>query len=275
MKEKVSVIIATYNNENTIAKAIDSILNQTYDNWECVICDDASSDGTKDVICGYKEKYGEKIIYIENINNCGPAYSRNRCIDIARGEYIAIQDADDISLPERLDKQVKFLNENKDISAVGTYAVLINDKGEEWGINKPLCFPIKENWVKGPQVIHASTMIRKKDLLDVGKYNENLRRVEDYHLWLKMILKGYNIATIPEILYKIHLNEASYRRRSFKYRWDEAITIYHAIKEMHVPFIYYCYFLKPLINGIIPNKLIYLYHKQKFGKHNKIVKFKN
>jgi len=265
---RVSVIIAAYNNEKTLGKAIDSILCQTYEDIECIIYNDASHDISLDIINIYKKKYREKIVCINNPGeNKGPAYARNCCIEHAGGEYIAIQDADDISFPKRIARQVEFLDERKDVAAVGTYAILVNSRGEVWGINNPLCTPAKEDWVKGPQVIHASTMIRKRELYAVGKYNDNLRRAEDYDLWLKMILKGYKIETIPEVLYQISLDIADYNRRKLQYRWDEAKLVYRAIKEMGIPFNYYLYTFKPLINGLIPSKLMYVYHKHKFRKN--------
>lgn len=263
----VSVIVAAYNSEKTIAEALDSILGQTFQDWECIICDDASEDNTWQIIVNYKDKYGDKFIGIRNSENKGPAYGRNRCVELAKGEYIAIQDADDTSHPERLARQVEFLNVRKDVSAVGTYAAMVNSKGEQWGINKPHLAPREEDWMAGPQVIHASTMIRKKDLLAVGKYNENLRRVEDYDLWLRMILKGYKIETLPLTLYRIRADGTDYGRRTFKYRWEEVKAKYGFARTLRLPLIQYVYLLKPLINGIIPGKIIHRYHKHRFGKN--------
>lgn len=258
--------MAVFNSQKVIHSTLESLKNQTFSDWECIICDDGSTDNTLEIVRDFIKQTGSRFTVISNQKNRGPAFSRNRCIEVASGEYIAIQDADDISLPDRFTKQVEFLDANRDVSVVGTYAFLINAKGENWGIIKPPLIPTKKDWIKGTQVIHASTMIRKRALLDIGKYNEKLRRTEDYELWLRMILKGYKIATIPEILYKIHWDEASYKRRKFQYRWNEAIIIYHAIKGMNVPFLYYLYLFKPLINGLIPKKLVYLYHKRKFIK---------
>jgi len=268
MKGKVSVIIAAYNNEKTITNAIKSILNQTYDNWECIICDDASTDRTWDIVCEFKNKYAEKIIGIKNGFNYGPAYSRNRCIDIACGEYIAIQDADDESFHNRLERQVNFLNLNTDVSVVGTYANLVDNKGKTWGINRPSLEPLKEHWIKGSQVIHASTMIRKSHIVNVGNYDEHLRFGEDYDLFLKLISKGYKIVTIPEVLYKIHMDKKDYKKKILRARLLELRVKKRALKSLNIPIKNYIFLLKPLFLGVVPKRLLFFYHAHKFKNQN-------
>ena len=125
---KVSVIIAAYNCENVVGEAIEAILNQTYENWELIICDDASTDNTATVL----EKYAQldsRITVLRNPENKKAAYSRNRCIEAAKGEYIAIEDADDWSMPKRLEKQVKFLDENALFDFVGTGGISFDENG--------------------------------------------------------------------------------------------------------------------------------------------------
>lgn len=263
---RVSVVISAFNSASTISEALESILAQTYDKWECIVYDDASNDDTWNTINHYQDRYKGKIIGVKNAGmNKGPAHGRNCCIDLAKGEYIAIQDADDTSLPERLAKQVAFLDGRKDVSAVGTYAFLTNSTGKVWGVNKPLLKPERKDWIKGPQVIHASCMIRKRDLIAAGKYNPTLRRVEDYELWLRMIAKGYKIETMPIVLYKIRADQNDYKKRILKYRWEEVKVKYRLAKQMGLPLISYLYLLKPLLIGMFPPRWTYLYHKGKFS----------
>ena len=109
---KVSIIMGARNCEKTIQKCIDSIFAQTFTDWEFIICDDASEDGTGQLLENFQKVHSEKIIVLHNKERQFLAYSLNKCLRIARGTYIARMDADDISLPRRLEKQVKYLDLN-------------------------------------------------------------------------------------------------------------------------------------------------------------------
>ena len=114
-KPKVSVVMLTYQREKILPRAIDSILAQTYNDFEFIIINDGSTDNTDDIVKSYKDK---RIRYYKNDKNHGIAYSRNKAADLARGEYVMIMDDDDKSLPERMERQVVFLDENENITAV-------------------------------------------------------------------------------------------------------------------------------------------------------------
>ena len=109
---KVSIIMGAYNCEETLEDSINSILNQTFTDWEFVICDDASTDNTLQVLEEYKRKYPDKFVILHNEKNLMLAGSLNRCLEYAEGEYIARMDADDIAVNTRLEKQVRFLDDN-------------------------------------------------------------------------------------------------------------------------------------------------------------------
>ena len=126
---KISVIMSAYNSEKFISKSIDSILAQTFKNFELIIINDSSIDKTKDIIETYRKK-DKRIKIICNRQNLGPAKSRNRALKIAKGEYIAIMDSDDVSLPKRLEVQYHFLENNPDIFLIGGGAIKINESGE-------------------------------------------------------------------------------------------------------------------------------------------------
>ncbi len=272
---KVSVLIVVYNGEGTIRAVFDSIKRQTFTDWECIICDDGSNDGTWEVI--NRIAHGDtRFRLLRNEINRGPAYSRNRCANVAQGEYIAIQDADDISFPDRLDEQVCYLNAFSDVSIVGAYAGLFNDAKQYWGISKVSEYPEKKDWVKGPQVIHASVMLRRKDFESVGQYNETLFKAEDYDLWVRFIARGYRITSIPKVLYGVHWDYSDYRRKKMKHRWSEIRVRHKAIKTFPLPLYCYFYLLKPLFLGLLPLRLLYFYHVWRFKNgnfsHNDILK---
>ena len=126
----VSVIMGIYNTAKSLPDSIESILNQTYKNWELIMCDDCSTDNTFEVANFYAEKYSN-IKVIKNEKNMRLAYSLNQCLKEAKGEYIARMDADDISMPFRFEKQVEFLNDNPEFMCVGSTIIPFDENGEK------------------------------------------------------------------------------------------------------------------------------------------------
>ena len=115
-----------YNCEDTLTEAIDSILNQTFDDWELILCDDGSSDATLQVASLYSKKY-EKIKIYRNDRNMGLNYTLNKCLQYAQGLYIARMDSDDISLPDRFEKEVNFLDNNNEYAIVSTRMIYFDE----------------------------------------------------------------------------------------------------------------------------------------------------
>ncbi|WP_227762463.1 glycosyltransferase family 2 protein [Zhaonella formicivorans] len=263
---KVSVIMGVYNSKDTVKKAIQSILNQSYRDWEFIICDDGSNDGTWEILQNIAKNHS-KIILLRNKKNIGLGASLNRCIMVASGEYLARQDADDVSIENRLEEEVNFLNIHKEVSVIGTYANLVNQNGNVWGEIKPPEIPTKNDWVKASSVIHATVLMRKQDIVDVGMYNEEAFRVEDYELWMRLVSKGYVIKTLPKILYKIRWDISDYSRRAFKYRLIEAKVRLNGYRKMGVCVKDYIYVFKPIILGLIPKNLMFLHHQRRFKKN--------
>ena len=112
MNKKVSIIMGIYNCASTLPEAIDSIINQTYNNWELIMCDDGSVDNTYEIADKYRNQYPKKIVLLKNEKNMGLNYTLNECLKHSSGEYIARMDGDDLSLPTRLEKEVAFLENN-------------------------------------------------------------------------------------------------------------------------------------------------------------------
>lgn len=257
---KISVIMGAYNCSKTVEKAIDSILEQTYKDWEFIICDDGSTDNTWQVL---KEKSAghPNIVLLKNEINSGLAATLNRCIDIASGEFLARQDADDLSLPTRFEEQISYLEGNKGISVLGAYIGLFSDKQGRWGIIRLPESPRLSDWLMDTAVAHASVMMRRNDVVAAGKYNPSALRVEDYDLWSRMISKGYQIRTLPRMLYDVHWNFSDYRRKKIKYRFIEAKFKFHAYRRLKVPYYHYVFLLKIAISAVLPRLFLYYYHK--------------
>jgi glycosyltransferase involved in cell wall biosynthesis len=200
MKDKnptVSVIMPTYNREEYVENSVESVLRQTYTDFEMIIIDDGSEDNTERVI---KDIDDPRIIYEKNEKNLGIQKTLNKGIDIARGEYIArIDDQDTWIDKKKLDKQVNFLENNTDHVLVGTGAVVKSDRNNEiFRYLKPhKDQEIRSKILQKNAFVHVSVVFSKRAAKSVGKYGEasEVEHVEDYDLWLKLgtIGKLHNI----------------------------------------------------------------------------------
>lgn len=202
---EISVIFPAHNAERYLPEAIESILFQTFHNFELIIVDDGSTDNTRSIVEEYAKK-DSRINPLFNERNLGIVESLNKAIKLSRGKYIARMDHDDISLPERLETQVRFLEEHPEIAAVGSNVILIDNKGDAIGVRKVPETPeeILKGIVLGNQIVHPTVMLRREVFDVVGNYKKVLH-AEDYHLWIEMIKKGlklYNLQT-PLIKYRI------------------------------------------------------------------------
>lgn len=256
---KISVIMGIYNMVNKkemMRLAIESILDQTYKNFEFIICDDGSSDGTYDLLKEFSKK-DKRIILLKNDKNRGLAYSLNNCLKFARGEYIARMDADDISMPNRLEKQIKFLDGHLEYAMVGCNLLLINDKGI-WGKRILAEKPIKKSFLFTSPFCHPAIVMRKEILDKVNNYKVEkiTRRAEDYDLFMRIYANGYKGYNMQEFLYQFREDEDAFKRRAYKYRWDEVQVRYRGFKSLGlIPFAL-PYVIKPLIVGLIPQKIL-------------------
>ncbi len=204
---KVTVLMSVYNGEKYLREAIDSILCQTFKNFEFLIIDDGSTDSSAEIIRSYTDP---RIRLIQNEKNIGLTRSLNKGLKLAKGEYIARMDADDISLPERLEKQVVFLNQNKCVGLVGTYYVMVNERGKEiHTMNSHFeGKDLKEKLLELNPFGHGSVMFRAECIEQVGPYRQQFKSAQDRDFWLR-ISEVYNVANIPEILYKWRFNSKS------------------------------------------------------------------
>lgn len=261
----VSIIMGIYNAEKTLDESIQSILNQTYKDWELVMCDDGSTDSTFKIAEEYTKKYSN-IFLLTNGSNKGLNYTLNHCLRYIKGKYIARMDADDVSYPTRIEKEVMILENNKDISIVSTQMVhFAEDK--EWGQSKMAEYPTKFSFLFGTPFCHAPCMVRREAFLAVNGYTEDKKilRVEDYDLWFKMYSKGYKGYNIQEVLYKMRDDLNAIKRRKFKYRLNEAYVMLKGFKLLNLPYYYYPLALKPLIVGVIPLKLYSLIREKRLN----------
>jgi len=202
-KPKVSVLMSVYNEEKYLREAVESILDQTFKDFEFLIINDGSTDKTGEILKSYNDP---RINIITNDENIGLTRSLNKGLKIAKGDYMARQDAGDISIRERFEKQVEFLNNYKDICLVGTFFYIINEKGRVLYKATSLVSndELKRKLLTGNAFAHGAVMFRKKCVEKLGGYRTQFKASQDYDLWLRFS-ERHKMANIPEYLYKWRL----------------------------------------------------------------------
>lgn len=195
---KVSVIMSVYNGEEFLREAIESILNQTYRNFEFIIIDDGSKDKSLKIIKSYKDA---RIVLVSRPNK-GLVASLNEGIALSKGEYIARQDADDVSVLDRFEKEVKYMDKHPKTALVGSNYTIMDIKGNPLVTTNVFTHPndLKLAQVTCNQYGHGSVMLRKSALDKVGGYDKSVGHVEDYDLWTRLS-QTYDIANFVEPLY--------------------------------------------------------------------------
>lgn len=256
---KVSIIMGIYkmiNKRDIVKLAIDSILNQTYRDFEFIICDDGSNDGTYEMVQDLIRN-DKRVILIKNNENKGLAYSLNHCLSIAKGKYIARMDADDISMSNRLEKQIRFLDEHLEYAIVGCNLLFINDKGI-WGKRILAEKPTKKSFLFTSPFCHPAIVMRKEILDKVNNYKVEkiTRRAEDYDLFMRIYANGYKGYNMQEFLYQFREDNDAYKRRAYKYRIDDVQVRYRGFKTLGLMPKGWLYVIKPLIVGFIPQKFL-------------------
>lgn len=227
MNNKVSVLMANYNCAQYIKEAIDSILSQTYKEWELIIVDDCSTDNSLEIISQYSD---ERIRLIISEKNEGLAVSLNKAIKVATGDFLARLDPDDIALCNRFEKQLDYLQKNNDIAICGSNVIQF---GEEDYITKfpedsgelmaylPFCSPLP----------HSSWMINRAKFNETWYYNDSYRSSQDYEFMYRIMKSGRKIACIQEPLVKYRIRNDSISGKQKKHRDNNTKTVQRYVLE--------------------------------------------
>ncbi len=260
---KISILMGIYNCAALLPEAIDSILAQTYQDWELILCDDGSQDNTYTIAEAYVRQYPDKIILLKNEKNRGLNHTLNRCLAAASGEYIARMDGDDRCVPERFAEELAVLEQEPDIAIVSSDMGYFDETGVWGNISHP-DYPQPKDFLHGTPFCHAPCMVRKEAFDAVRGYSEELRllRVEDYHLWLKMYKAGFRGKNIHRQLYFMRDDRNAYSRRKFRYRINEAYVRALVVKDLKLPIWGYVYCLRPILVGLLPGWLYDILHKK-------------
>lgn len=187
----VSVLMPLYNDAKFVAASIESILQQTYQHWELLIVNDGSTDNSKDVVLSFKDS---RIRYFENDENRGIVYTRNRLLSLAKGDFIANLDSDDIAYPKRLEEQVEHFLTHPEYELCGSWAYKITGDNERMGKLQP---PVDDedihiNMLFQFSFVHSTLMMRKSALGE-RRYDESFPVAEDYDFVERWSPKAHNL----------------------------------------------------------------------------------
>ena len=250
----ISILLSVYNEEQNIINSIESINNQTFKNWELIIIDDASNDKTFEIISKLSAK-NSKIKIIKNPKNYGLAKSLNKGIKIAKGEFIARVDADDINLPHRLEKQYQFMIENKNVDALGTGAWLVDKNGERLkSISLTKKFNINDKKIFSKSIfLHPSVMFRKSFFSKIGNYDSSFLRAQDKELWLRGLSNGAYFTNLSEALIEYNTN-------NYIQSWKNVYLTLVSLIRLQKKYNFkngYLFIIKFIIFSILTNLKIY------------------
>jgi glycosyltransferase involved in cell wall biosynthesis len=209
----ISVVMAVYNSAGVVAEAIESILHQTFGNFEFIIIDDGSTDSSGEILREYKRRDSRIEVYTQS--NQGLIASLNRGCRMAKGRYIARMDADDISLPSRFEKQFGFMEAHPEIGVLGTWIQDVDERRQpiiEWPVPSD---PVVVRWFLffGNCIAHPSVMLRRDLLERMGYYRPDALHVEDYDLWIRAA-EVTALANLPEVLVQYRVSAGSVSGRN-------------------------------------------------------------
>lgn len=265
MERSISVIMGIYNCAKTLPEALDSLLAQTCGVKEIILCDDGSVDNTYAVAAEYRNRYPDKIILIQNERNMGLNITLNNCLERATGEYIARMDGDDVSMPNRFEEEIKFLDTHPECAFVSSPMLYFDENGV-WGKGTMKPFPEPMDFVYGTPFCHAPCMVRAEAYRAVNGYSTDPKtmRAEDYDLWTRLYEKGYRGGNLLIPIYKMRDDQSAYNRRKFKYSINETYVKLKGYKRLGLPVSVYPFAFRSIVVGLLPKPIyIFLHHRKR------------
>ncbi|MEJ5309060.1 MAG: glycosyltransferase [Anaerolineae bacterium] len=248
---EVSVNMSVYNGEVYLKAAVDSVLNQTFSDFELIIVDDGSTDRTAEILAGYTDP---RIRVITQTNH-GISYARNQALKASQGDFIAVMDADDESLPTRLERQVAFMRAHPEVGLLGSAAFFRDElAGRTWEYSPALTDEeLRAGFVKGNPFIHTSIMMRRPLLELVGGYNEAFPFLVDYELYTRLA-PHTRMANLPEpqVIRRYRMGSVSTTLRTELLRLRLRLRIHYRIfRTGKYPPYYFGYVLRPIAFALI------------------------
>lgn len=260
---RVSVIMGAYNAEGTVEAAVQSIVQQTFRDWELIICDDHSDDQTLDILRRLAGARPGRIRILCNDTNLRLSGTLNRCLAVARGEYIARMDADDMSHPERLERQVAYLESHPSVDMVGTAMTRFGGLGGG-SVVAPATEPDKYSLRTSSPFCHATVLARREVFADLGGYDESARvqRVEDIDLWFRFFNEGFLGRNLSEPLYSVREDQNAVARRTVGNRWNLMMVMYRGYRLLNYPTSWYPIPALLFLKALVPKQAQVWYRKR-------------
>ncbi len=263
----LSILLSVHNGKRYVREAIQSILTQTYRDFEFLIVDDGSTDGSSEIL-DEMAKTDARVRIIKNETNLGLTKSLNRALRQAQGIYVARMDGDDVARPERLKKQIAFLEAHQEIAMIGTAYEWIDENGNVIGQKKVAIDPdeLHRMLIRTNPFLHGSIMIRKEILDRAGGYDERYNKAQDYDLWLRLS-KTCKFANLPEVLMQKRMtkNMISFKneREQIRYALKARVA---ALNRGDYPMWCAIYLLKPFLATILPTSFVRWVRINLFGQ---------
>lgn len=258
--------MGVYNCARTLSAAISSIQNQTFSDWEFIICDDGSSDDTWHIANAFREK-DDRFILLRNEQNLGLNVTLNKCLAAARGQYIARMDGDDICAPERFVKELLLYSEHPEAGVVSCSMDFFDDDGVFGSLIYSVA-PQPTDLLHGSQFCHAGALMRRDVLMALGGYSESrdTLRVEDFDLWVRMYAAGYRGFNTKEILYSMRDDRNAVSRRTLQSRINEGKVILRAGEAFNCGVKARLYAAIPIMKGLCPQFIYKIIHKHRLNR---------
>jgi teichuronic acid biosynthesis glycosyltransferase TuaG len=228
-KPLISVVTGTFNQERYLPEALDSVFAQTYPHYEVIVVDDASTDRTVEIV----QRYGKKIRLFRRTQNSGVCQiTRNEGIHQAQGEYVAFLDHDDAWYPEKLEKQVAFMEANREILFSHTYCDVMDENSRVTGVrheaNLPATGPCFSALLRHCFITISTVMVRRRLFEDIGLFNEDRALLsEDYEFFLR-VAKRFPVGLLPDVLSRYRKSRAGITSRNWRYQ-PEAVPFYERV----------------------------------------------
>ena len=255
MNPPVTVLMSVYNGLPYLPEAIDSILKQTFQDFEFLIIDDASTDGSSKVLAEYAER-DSRIRILTNERNMGLGYSLARGVEAATTPWIARMDADDIAVPNRLELQMDYVREHPDVDIFGGYVTFIDKNGQflfEKTVPTSHYEIFRLIWTN--PFNHITVFLRREAILKIGSYSNKTLRSEDYELWLRCAAGGLKFANLPVSLTYYRFSEMNLKRNTFKVSLERFFIGLRGCYLVGAPPIAYIGTTKPVILEFLPPHL--------------------
>lgn len=263
---EVSILMATRNGEKHIREAIESLLNQTFSDFELIVCNDHSTDNTVEIITDIM-KSDSRVKLFHNTRKAGLTTTLNVGLEKCRGKYVARMDDDDISHFDRIEKEYSFMEANKNIAVVGANINYFDQDGI-YGTSNSKINPDKIDIWKGKIFFNPTVMIRMDVIDRIGKYDESdsVIRIEDYDYWCKLYSMGFQGANLQEILLDYREDNNAFKKRNNSRRIRLVKRMQYWVKPMKIRGTVKLRMLYEILKCLVPQKAIQIYHRIRYKK---------